>query len=290
MKTEEDPSAAGGKTKAAGERGDAPLNVSLNCGYGARARFDNASHAGRRSPVREALRLPGGAGRESPEDPVAHRESGERPGCRHETGETGRSKRELDPWAEDEPIFGQREVAHALSPTPGTPPLGNLAVEPPPGWKPDAPAPGAATTGGATGHVLRAGALRVLHDPIRIEMELERCGRWACGLAERASPTGLEISLGFRGVGTRDFLRAGRRVRLLVSPPQPRGAPERPGRRRRRGRAASGGERPFQLHTRILWVDPPSVPGGAVRAQVAIDTADTAALARWEGLLERTRE
>ena len=286
MKAEKDPSADGGTTEAIGGRGSAPLEVRPDGGRGARARFDNASHVGRRSPVREALRLTGGTDtdKERLEDPAPSSDTGSRPGRLDEAGVTARSEGELDPWAEDEPIFGQREVTHALSPTPGTPPLGNLAVEPPPGWTPEAPAPGAATESTPP-----TGALRVLREPIRIEMELEHCGRWACGLAERASPRGLEISLGFRGVGTRDFLRAGRRVRLLVSPPQPRRAGDRSGRRRRRGGAASGGERPFQLHTRILWVDPPAVPGGAVRAQVAIDTTDTAALARWEGLLERTR-
>ncbi len=277
MKAERDPSADGGKTEAAGGRGSAslevrpnggrgsaPLDVGPNSGRGARARFDNTSHAGRRSPVREALRLSGGTDtdRERLEDPDPSLDTGGRPGRLDEAGATAPSKRELDPWAEDEPIFGRREVTHALSPTPGTPPLGNLAVEPPPGWTPDAPKPG------ATEPATPTGALRVLREPIRIEMELEHCGRWACGLSEKASPRGLEISLGHRAVGTRDFLSAGRRVRLLVSP---------------------HGERPFQLQAKILWVDPPSGPRRAVRAQLAVVTKDAGALARWQGLVERSR-
>ena len=338
-------------TKAASEPASKRRGAAKRRQTSARARFDNASHPGRRSPVREALRLPdeleggilGSDGKMIGEGSGAGKRSTGRPeGCRAQavprivpptrgvlagtgpltrwprpeekppqpkrsrTQQTGKltAASKLDPWAEDEPIFGQQEIAHALSPTPGTPPHGNLAVsvpEPPaPGRLPVGRTAGADVAGRTraaqraasqssakrgrrlttgtppsrrkalrgAGRAILANVLSCLRTPIRVEIELEHCGRWTCGLAEKASPSGLEISLGHRSVGTRDFLAAGRLVLLLVSP---------------------HGERPFQIPTKILWVDPPSGPGRAVRAQLVVVTKDAGALAKWRGLVERSR-
>lgn len=147
-----------------------------------------------------------------------------------------------DPWAEPEPIFGPREIRHALSPHPGTPPFGNVAVTGPAGRK----------------------DLRQLGTPVRVEIGLERCGRWTCGLCVRASEEALEVAIGGRSVGTRDFLVAGRHVRLLVTP---------------RGAGA------FSLKAKVLSVESPQDPSGAVRAELSLDSQDPAARARWMALL-----
>ena len=176
--------------------------------------------------------------------------------------ERGKPAKELDPWAEDEPIFGSRGRAHALSRRPGTPPCGNLAVQPP-------LCPG----GDSAAQDLKA--LVQLAEVVRVEIELERGGRWACGIIRRASACGLEVALGGRSVGARDLLRAGRRVRLLVSP-----------------RAEPG----FVIGALVLWVDSPaeaglqSGPGGAVRAQLAVEAGDAAITELWEGFVDRAKK
>jgi hypothetical protein len=133
-------------------------------------------------------------------------------------------------------------------------------------------------------------SLTALREPVRVEIELESCGRWVCGLADMASRLGLEVTLGFgaassgqgrrpdRGMETREFLSAGMRVRLLVSPSDLSG---------------SAGQ-PFQLYAKVLWVAPPTAPSGSTisghaRAALAVDTADIAARTRWEGLVGRSR-
>ncbi len=215
--------------------------------------------------------------------------------------ERGKPAKELDPWAEDEPIFGPRGHAHALSRLPGTPPCGNLAVQSPlyPG-------------GDSAAQDLKA--LFQLAEAVRVELELEPGGRWTCGIVRRASACGLEVALGGGSVDTRDFLQAGRRVRLLVSP-----------------RAEPG----FVIGARVLWVEPPAEPGlqsgllrgrpstvrpvaqsarngpadkrvvgtrghnqgagrkrpgGAVRAQLAVETGDATITGLWEGFVDRARK
>jgi hypothetical protein len=105
--------------------------------------------------------------------------------------------------------------------------------------------------------------------PLRVELELGFSGRWTFGLVERASRTGFEARLGGRSVGTRDFVLAGRRVKVLVTP------------------HGTGG--PFVLPARVLWVDPPPGPDGPMRAQLAIATSDPAALGRWAEVVEKAR-
>lgn len=108
-----------------------------------------------------------------------------------------------------------------------------------------------------------------LAEAVRVELELERGGRWTCGIIRRASACGLEVALGGRSVDTRDLLQAGRRVRLLVSP-----------------RAEPG----FVIGARVLWVDPSAEPGRAVRAQLAVEAGDAANTELWEGLVDRARK
>ncbi len=179
-----------------------------------------------------------------------------------------------DPWAEDEPVFGSRERRHALSRHPGTPPCGNLAVQHPD----DAVAPAPSREAGdgddtdtasgadAAGDAV-PDALCPLESPLRVELELGFSGRWTFGLVERASRTGFEARLGGRAVGTRDFVLAGRRVKVLVTPHGPGGS--------------------FVLPARVLWVDPPPGPDGPMRAQLALMTEDPAALERWVDVVGR---
>jgi hypothetical protein len=234
-----------------------------------RARFDDAADAsGRKLRSVESCRIrierdPGRAGGPQVEG---------RPSSDHGNRTEGQPKVEKvwDPWAEDGPVFGDRGRRHALSRHPGTPPCGNLAVRPPadavasaPSRDPDK-ASGADAAGGAV-----PDALCPLERPLRVELELGSSGRWTFGLVERASRMGFEARLGGRSVGTRDFVPAGRRVKVLVTP------------------HGSGG--PFVLPARVLWVAPPPGPDGPMRAQLAIVTSDPEALARWAEVVEKAR-
>jgi len=178
--------------------------------------------------------------------------SGPQSSPRGQAGVQQKVKKVWDPWAEPEPIFGPREIRHALSPRPGTPPFGNVAVPCPPRAR------------GQPGEQSAPGGLEALTEAVRVEIGLEHCGRWTCGLCARASEEALEVALGTRSVGTRDFLVAGRRVRLLVTPRL---------------------SQPFALQARVICVEPPPEPDGAVLVELAIDTQDPAALSRWGALV-----
>ncbi|MHC4202408.1 MAG: hypothetical protein ACYSU0_20640 [Planctomycetota bacterium] len=172
------------------------------------------------------------------------------------------SAKERDPWAPDDSLLGERARRHALSRRPGTPPCGNLAVQVPAGF--------VLAYRGSSAKAAEADrkALAPLSEMLRVEIELVECRRWTCGLAERASGRGLEVTLGGRSVGTRDFLQAGRKVNILVTPP-----------------AGSG----FEITGRIVWVDAPDRPGGAMRAQILVDTSDARTLGQWERIVDRAR-
>ncbi|MHC4505992.1 MAG: hypothetical protein ACYTFI_22080 [Planctomycetota bacterium] len=172
------------------------------------------------------------------------------------------SAKERDPWAPDDSLLGERARRHALSRRPGTPPCGNLAVQVPAGF--------VLAYRGSSAKAAEADrkALAPLSEMLRVEIELVECRRWTCGLAERASGRGLEVTLGGRSVGTRDFLQAGRKVNILVTPP-----------------AGSV----FEITGRIVWVDAPDRPGGAMRAQILVDTSDARTLGQWERIVDRAR-
>ncbi|MHC5054465.1 MAG: hypothetical protein ACYTKD_07090 [Planctomycetota bacterium] len=234
-----------------------------------RARFDDAADvSGRKRRSVESCRIrierdPGRAG-----GPQVEGRSSSDHGNRTE----GQPKVEKvwDPWAEDGPVFGDRGRRHALSRHPGTPPCGNLAVQGPEGLAASAPRePDASTSDAGRAPVALPDALVPLKMPLRVELELGFSGRWTFGLVERASRTGFEARLGGRSVGTRDFVLAGRRVKVLVTP------------------HGTGG--PFVLPARVLWVDPPPGPDGPMRAQLAIATSDPAALGRWAEVVEKAR-
>jgi len=178
-----------------------------------------------------------------------------------------RVKKDWDPWAEDEPVFGHRERRHALSRHPGTPPCGNLAVQDPAamGGRPSSNAgiPGGRGTGGAL-----PDALVPLARPPRIELDLGASGGWTFGMVERASRKGFETTIAERPSGTRDFLRAGRKIKALVMPHR---------------------EAVLALTVRVLWVDPSPSPDGMRRAQLALVSPAPAALGRWVEIVEGAR-
>jgi len=172
---------------------------------------------------------------------------------------------EFEPWAADEPRFGARGRRHALSGTPGTPPWGNLAVGGPQAEAAPSAPQGASTT------LNRRGLSGLVHmsEALRVEIEIEGSGRWTYGLCEWASSRGLEVRLGGRGVGTRDFLQAGRRVRVLVAP---RGLPS------------------VSFNARVLSVEAPLPPGGAIRIYLAVFGSKPEDLRSWERLFKGMRE
>jgi len=170
-----------------------------------------------------------------------------------------------DPWAEDEPVFGNRERRHALSRHPGTPPCGNLAVQDPTGAgeadaAPSLPGSEDKTVGEDGGEPRLPKELVVLVRPLRIEIELGSSGRWVCGLVERASRTGLEAKLEEWPVRNRSLIPSRLQVKMLVTP---------------------HGESSFVLRARVLWIDPSASPGEPTGTQLALVTTDPAVLARW---------
>jgi len=176
-------------------------------------------------------------------------------------------KKVWDPWAEDEPVFGHRERRHALSRHPGTPPCGNLAVQHPAvtggRLSSNVGIPGGRGTGGAL-----PDALVPLARPPRVELDLGASGGWTFGMVERASRRGFETTIAERPGGTRDFLRAGRKIKALVMPHR---------------------EAVLALTVRVLWVDPSPSPDGHRRAQLALVTPGPAALGRWMEIVEGAR-
>jgi len=209
--------------------------------------------------------------------PCIGRRSIEGPGGRTEG--KPKVKKVWDPWAEDEPIFGNRERRHALSRHPGTPPCGNLAVQHPDdagdadvAERGDAATPRRArdhnaSDAGGTNCVL-PDALVPLARPPRVELDLGASGGWTFGLVERASRKGFETTIAERPCGTRDFLQAGRRIKALVMPHR---------------------EAVLALTVRVLWVDPSPSSDGLRRAQLALVTPGPAALNRWMEIVEGAR-
>ncbi len=163
----------------------------------------------------------------------------------------------FDIRAEPEPRYGRRGREHALSPNPGTPPVGNLAVGYPSAMR--AGAPSRASRGAAD-----LSGLAHLAEVLRVEIEIEPGGCWRHGLCEWASTRGLEVKL--RSI---HCSLAGRRVRILV---------------------ALSGLAPEPFRARVLSVGPPPQAGGAVQAQLAIFGSQPGELVRWEKLVKRVRE
>lgn len=180
------------------------------------------------------------------------------------------TKKDFDPWAEPEPLFGLQGRRHALSSRPGTPLPGSI------------PAAGAFSDPDRSSRpvmiMMADGTLRPmpgpapataappLAEPMRVEMEFEPSGECAHGLSERAWPEGLEVTLGPACVRISHLREPGRRVRLLVS--------------------ARGGSR-LAVHARIVRVGRPSGPRREVEAELAIEADDEEKLLAWERLLRR---
>lgn len=163
--------------------------------------------------------------------------------------------RKLDPWAEEEPVFGHRETAHALSTHPGTPPCGNLAVEPPSGHLPSPPGVPTAAPRPAKGLVR-------LRRPVRAEIETGLTPAWVFGLVERASMSGMEINVmdpppGF-SPGRRD------EVRVLVTP-----------------RAGAG----FVVRARFVQYRV-SDRGGSARGQLLLTERGDWSLSQWAAVVQ----
>ena len=87
-------------------------------------------------------------------------------------------------------------------------------------------------------------------------------------MIERASRTGFETRISGSALGDRKFVRAGSKVKVLVTP---------------------HGEKAFVLSARVLWVDPSPGPDGPTRAQLALVTSDPEALGRWADAVKKAR-